>query len=132
MRRLLAYMKPYRRAVLFSLVLLFFTSLLQVVGPLLSKMAIDRYIAPAPSGMRTPLDAILSADPWIGIGQISLVYLFAVIGGFLCDFGETYLMQWTGQKAMFDLRRELMAHLQKLDIAFFDRNPVGRLVTRVT
>jgi ATP-binding cassette, subfamily B, multidrug efflux pump len=132
MRRLLAYMKPYRRAVLLSLVLLFFTSLLQVAGPLLSKMAIDRYIAPAPSTTRTPLDAFLSSDPWIGLGQISMLYLLAVIGSFFCDFGETYMMQWTGQKAMFDLRRELMAHLQKLDLAFFDRNPVGRLVTRVT
>src|ERR1700731_4451175 len=106
MRRLLAYMKPYRRAVLLSLVLLFFTSLLQVAGPLLSKMAIDRYIAPAPSTMHTPLDAFLSSDPWIGLGQISMLYLLAVIGSFFCDFGETYMMQWTGQKAMFDLRRE--------------------------
>src|SRR2546421_10831640 len=105
MRRLLAYMKPYRHAVLVSLALLFVTSLLQVLGPLLAKIAIDRYIVPAQSHIRTPLDRILSADPWIGIGQISIVYLLAVIGSFLCDFGETYLMQWTGQKAMFDLRR---------------------------
>src|ERR1051326_2495647 len=132
MRRLLAYMKPYRHAVLVSLALLFVTSLLQVAGPLLVKMAIDRYIVPSPSRLRTPLDPFLSTDPWIGIAQISLVYLLAVIGSFFCDFGETYLMQGTGQKAMFDLRRELMAHLQKLDIVFFDRNPVGRLVTRVT
>ena len=98
MRRLLAYMKPYRRAVLVSLALLFVTSVLQVLGPLLAKMAIDRYISPVPSRMRTPLDPILSADPWIGLAQISLVYLLAVIGALLCDFGETYLMQWTGQR----------------------------------
>ena len=48
------------------------------------------------------------------------------------EFGQSYLMQWTGQNAMFDLRRQIMAHLQKLDVQFFDRNPVGRLVTRVT
>src|SRR5579864_9062043 len=132
MRRLLAYMQPYRRTVLVSLLLLFANSVLQVLGPLLTKLAIDRYIAPVPTRVHTPLDPFLSADPWIGIAQISFVYLLAVIGALLCDFGETYLMQWTGQKAMFDLRRELMAHLQQLDIAFFDRNPVGRLVTRVT
>ena len=132
MRRLLSYMKPYRRTVLVSLVLLLVNSILQVLGPLLTKMAVDRYIDPAPQRFHTPLDSFLSVDPWIGIAQISFVYLLAVIGGFLCDFGETYLMQWTGQKAMFDLRRELMAHLQKLDIVYFDRNPVGRLVTRVT
>src|ERR1700693_1658918 len=64
--------------------------------------------------------------------QISFLYLLSIGAALLCDFGEQYLMQWVGQKAMFDLRRELMAHLQRLDIAFFDRNPVGRLVTRLT
>ena len=78
------------------------------------------------------LDAWLSADPWTGLAQISLVYLAVVIGALVLEFGQTYLMQWTGQHAMFDLRRELMAHLQKLDVQYFDRNPVGRLVTRVT
>ena len=82
--------------------------------------------------MQTPLDAWLSADPWTGIAQISLLYLFVILGILLIDFGQSYLMQWTGQNAMFDLRREIMAHLQKLDVQFFDRNPVGRLVTRVT
>src|SRR5260370_16028548 len=50
----------------------------------------------------------------------------------LCDFGEQYLMQWVGKRAMFDLRRQLMCHLKKLDLGFYDRNPVGRLVTRIT
>ena len=53
-------------------------------------------------------------------------------GNFVCEFIQMYLMQYTGQLAMFDLRRQLMAHLQRLDLAFYDRNPVGRLVTRVT
>jgi ATP-binding cassette subfamily B protein len=132
MRRLLSYMKPYQRTVGISLALLLVNSVLQVVGPLLTKITIDRYIAPSPSHGHLPFVGLLSADPWTGIAQISFVYLLAVIGSFLCDFGETYLMQWTGQKAMFDLRRELMGHLQKLDIPYFDRNPVGRLVTRVT
>jgi ATP-binding cassette subfamily B multidrug efflux pump len=132
MRRLLGYMKPYRRTVFVSLVLLLFNSLLQILGPLLTKLVVDRYIAPAPSRNFGLLDRVLPADPWIGIAAISFVYLLAVAGAFVCDFGETYLMNWTGQKAMFDLRRDLMGHLQQLDIAFYDRNPVGRLVTRVT
>ncbi len=132
MRRLLTYMRPYKNTVGISLILLFFNSLLQIAGPLLTKLAIDRYIAPAPNRSVTPIDAYLATDPWTGIAQISFLYLLSVIGGLLCDFGQTYLMQWTGQKAMFDLRRELMAHMQTLDISFFDRNPVGRLVTRVT
>ena len=63
---------------------------------------------------------------------MSFVFLIALVGALLCDFGEQYLMQWVGQKAMFDLRRQLMAHLQRLDLSFYDRNPVGRLVTRIT
>ena len=64
--------------------------------------------------------------------QLSLLYLIALVGALLCDFGEQYLMQWVGQKAMFDLRREIMTQLQRLDLAFYDHNPVGRLVTRIT
>jgi ATP-binding cassette, subfamily B, multidrug efflux pump len=132
MGRLLSYMRPYYRVVLIALILLIFNSLFQVVGPLLTKLAIDRYLVPPPIPIRTPLDAYLSADAWTGLVQISLLYLIAIIGAFLTDFSETYLMQWTGQKAMFDLRKELMGHLQRLDLRYYDRNPVGRLVTRVT
>ena len=64
--------------------------------------------------------------------MISLFYLASLAGTFVFEFAQMYIMQYTGQKAMFDLRRQLMEHLQSLDIVFFDRNPVGRLVTRVT
>ncbi len=132
MRRLLVYMRPYRWTVAASLVLLLGTSMLQIVGPLLTKLAIDRYLVPAPVPAHTPLDRFLSPDPWTGMFQISLVYLASIVIGLLCDFGQSYLMQWTGQRAMFDLRRDLMRQLQRLDVAYFDRNPVGRLITRVT
>jgi ATP-binding cassette subfamily B protein len=126
-------MWPYRYAVFVSLVLLGINSLLQVAGPLLMKMAVDRYLAPTPEQtMRTPIDSYLSTDPWMGLAQVSLLYLAVVVGILIFEFGQTYLMQRTGQHAMFDLRRDLMSQLQKLDIRFFDRNPVGRLVTRVT
>lgn len=132
MRRLLTYMKPYRAAVTASLILLLLNSLLQVIGPLLTKLAIDRYLVPVSHPSKTPIDGWLSHDPWTGLIQLSALYLIAILFGFLFDFGQTYLMQLTGQRAMFDLRRELMTHLQTLDIKFFDHNPVGRLVTRVT
>lgn len=132
MRRLLTYMRPYRGAVAASLILLLLNSLLQVIGPLLTKMAIDRYLVPVSHPSKTPIDGWLSHDPWTGLIQLSVLYLIAILFGFFFDFGETYLMQLTGQRAMFDLRRELMTHLQTLDIKFFDNNPVGRLVTRVT
>ena len=68
----------------------------------------------------------------VGIAQISGLFLGVLLLGFLFEFTQTYLMQWTGQKVMFDLRSQLYRHLQRMDIAFFDKNPVGRLVTRVT
>ncbi|HMF77805.1 MAG TPA: ABC transporter ATP-binding protein [Bryobacteraceae bacterium] len=133
MRRLLTYMKPYSAVVAASLALLLVDSLLQIIGPLLTKLAVDRYLAPTGHAETLPvLDRWLAHDPGTGLTQLALAYLAVVVFGFFFDFGQTYLMQWTGQRAMFDLRRELMTHLQTLDVAYFDKNPVGRLVTRVT
>ncbi|HXI38807.1 MAG TPA: ABC transporter ATP-binding protein, partial [Bryobacteraceae bacterium] len=132
MRRLLGYLRPYAGYITLSLLFLFVYSALQVCGPLLTKIAVDRYLLPVPKQITTPIDGYLSMDRWTGLTQVSLLYLGVLIGGFLSSFGQAYIMQYTGQRAMFDLRRELMSHLQRLDIAFFDRNPIGRLVTRVT
>lgn len=134
MRRLLRYLKPYRRFVFASLALLVVDSLLQSIGPLLTKMAVDRYLVPAgrPQTLFPILNSWLSADPVNGLAQLAGLYFAVVVFGFVFDFSQTYIMQWTGQRAMFDLRRELMSHLQTLDLVFFDKNPVGRLVTRLT
>ena len=130
MRRLLGYMRPYRTLVALSLVFLLIQSVFQVMGPLLTKTAIDKYLRP--NGASTFLDPLLPAGPWAGLSRIGLLYLAVLAGVFVTEFAQTYLMQYTGQLAMFDLRKQLMEHLQGLDLAFFDRNPVGRLVTRVT
>jgi ATP-binding cassette subfamily B multidrug efflux pump len=132
MRRLLGYMRPYRKWVVGSLLFLLVQSGFQVVGPLLTRAAVDRYLQSSRTPVHTLLDPILPADPWSGLTRIGLLYLGVLVGMFLTEFAQTYLMQYTGQLAMFDLRRQLMEHLQRLDIAFYDRNPVGRLVTRVT
>jgi len=132
MRRLLGYVRPYKFPVLIALLFLLLNAALQVVGPLLTKIAVDRYLVPSGQPTAPLLNRFLAHDPWTGLTQISFVYLLALIGALLCDFGEQYLMQWVGQKAMFDLRRQLMGHLQQLDLAFYDHNPVGRLVTRIT
>src|SRR5258708_37588095 len=123
MGRLVRYLRPYRGAVIVSLTFLLLQSLTQVAGPLLTKFAIDRYL----TNPGIPVNEV-----WAGLAQISALYFAALLIGFLCEFAETYLMQRTGQLAMFDLRRELMEHLQRLDVSFYDRNPVGRLITRVT
>jgi ATP-binding cassette subfamily B protein len=130
MRRLLRYMYPYRSKIAVSLVCLLGYSLLQVCGPLLTKIAVDRYLAP--SGQAGPLDWMLSRDAFLGIAQISALYFAVLAGIFLTEFGQMYIMQSIGQYAMFDLRKELMIHMQKMHVGFFDKNPVGRLVTRLT
>ncbi len=134
MKRLLHYLKPYWRLVCASLALLVVDSLLQSIGPLITKIAVDRYLVPAQHALAIfpTLTGWLSNNALTGLTQLAGVYFAVVALGFVFDFAQTYLMQWTGQRAMFDLRRELMAHLQTLDIVYFDRNPVGRLVTRLT
>ena len=132
MGRLLLYMRPYWKLVALSLVFLLGQSGLQVLGPLLTKVAIDRYVSPSAGSASTFFDSLLPADPWSGLSRVGLLYLSVIFATFVSEFFQMYLMQYTGQRAMFDLRRQLMEHLQHLDLSFYDRNPVGRLVTRVT
>jgi ATP-binding cassette subfamily B protein len=131
MRRLVRYMRPYVGTIAISIAFLLTQSVCQIAGPLLTKTAIDRYLVPS-GRAKSILDPWLPSNAWEGILFIASLYLCVVTLSFLLDFGQTYLMQWTGQRAMFDLRRDLMAKLQTLDVSYFDRNPVGRLMTRVT
>jgi len=102
-----------------------------VLGPYLTKVAIDRYLANRTQA-HSLLDRFLSSRPMTGIAQIAALYLGLLLISFVFEFTQTYIMQWAGQKVMFDLRAQIFRHLQRLHIAFFDHNPVGRLVTRVT
>src|SRR5947209_16454619 len=104
MRRLLGYLWPYRALIGAALVFLILNSVLQVAGPLLTKVAIDRYLAPNPDRIVTPLDPLLPNDPVAGLTRVSLLYLAALFGIFLFEFAQMYIMQYIGQKAMFDLR----------------------------
>ena len=117
MRRLLTYLRPYRRDASLALAAIIAGSVLQLAQPYLMKLAIDRYI---PS---RDLD---------GIDRIAVAYLFILAGSFVLEFSQTWLLQMTGQRIMFDMRMQIYGHLQRLDLRFYDRNPVGRLMTRVT
>lgn len=130
--RLVRYLRPYRGAVAASLACLLLHSLLQVAGPLLTKFTIDSYLTGRDAGAPTLWGWVLPAEATRGLVVVTLVYLSALLAGMLAEFAQTWLTQWTGQRAMFDLRRDLMRRLQELDIPYFDRHPVGRLVTRVT
>jgi len=132
MRRLLTYMRPHWGKVLGAGLLLSLSSLLQIVGPLLSRLAVDRYTAPVAAPVPTIIDGWLPSDRWSGIAAVSAAYLAILALIALFDAAQSCLMQWAGQLAMSDLRRQVMERLQRLDIEYFDRNPVGRVVTRAT
>ena len=117
MRRLLAYLAPYKLVVAVSLVLVLLVSALKLVGPILTKVAIDDYIAAGDLG---------------GLNLVALVYVAALMAQFVISYFQIYIMNMAGQRVMADMRREIFSHLQRLHPAYFDKNPVGRLVTRVT
>jgi len=117
LRRLLRYLRPYWAPVLASFLLIVVMAGLDLVGPYLTKVAIDRYIRQGNAS---------------GLDTIALLYLGSLLLAFVVRFGQVFILQMTGQKVMMDLRREIYAHLQRLHVGFFDQNPVGRLMTRVT
>src|SRR5262249_8393076 len=117
LRRLLRYLRPYWPAVLVSFVFIVLMSGLDLVGPYLTKVAIDRYIRQGDAR---------------GLDGVAALYLFTLIAAFAVRFGQVYILSMTGQRVMMDLRREIYSHLQRLHVGFFDHNPVGRLMTRVT
>jgi ATP-binding cassette subfamily B multidrug efflux pump len=116
-RRLLKYAAPYKRLVFLGIVLTLLASFLQLPGPYLTKLAIDNYIA---------------VKNLHGLYFILIIYLLALILVFLTQYSQIYITQYFGQKLMFDLRSTVFKHLQSLSLKFFDKNPVGRLMTRVT
>jgi ATP-binding cassette subfamily B protein len=117
MRRLLTYLRPYWRQVGVALVAIIAGAAAQLAQPYLIKLAIDRFIA------------VRRLD---GLGRLALAYLAILVAGFALEYLQTWTMQMTGQRIMFDLRMAIYGHLQRLDLGYYDRNPVGRLMTRVT
>jgi len=117
MRRLLGYVRPYIGLVALSVVLLLLSSSASLTGPYLVRIGIDRYITPG--RLR-------------GLGSLTAIYLAILAAGFIFRYLQSYLMQLVGQRAMYDLRLALFAHLQRLSVRFYTHTPVGRLITRIT
>jgi ATP-binding cassette subfamily B multidrug efflux pump len=132
MRRLLTYLRPYKLQAAISLVAILLKAGADVLGPYLTKIAVDRYMTARPALHPPSWTRWLSSKPMTGVTQIAGIYLGALVLSYLLEFVQTYLMQWTGQKVMFDMRRQIFRHIQRMHVSFFDRNPVGRLVTRLT
>src|ERR1700722_12040932 len=131
-RRLMTYLRPYKVQVILSAFSIIFKAGSDVMGPYLVKVAVAPYMSDTPPANLSWLARHLSPQPMTGITQLGLLYLGALLVTYLLEFLQTYTMQWTGQKIMFDLRSQIFRHLQRMSPAFFDHNPVGRLVTRVT
>lgn len=117
LRRLLVYLRPYRGLTVLAVLLLLGGAGLALVGPLLTQRALDVAIPARDTGL---------------LGTLALLFLAALVLEFLIEYGQTLLTTYLGQRVMYDLRMEIFNHLQRLSISYFDRNPVGRLMTRVT
>ena len=117
MKRLLKYTIPYRLLIFFGVFLTLLASLLQLAGPYLTKLAIDKYIA---------------GKQLSGLYLILFIYFFVLVLIFITQYGQIYVTQFFGQQLMRDIRSKIFKHIQSMSLSFFDRNPVGRLMTRVT
>ncbi len=117
MRRLLTYLRPYKGQVALALVAIIANAGLALAPPYLTKLAIDRYIP---------------AGDYAGLARMAAMYLAVLVSSFVCEFTQMWTLQMMGQRIMFDIRMQIYRHLQRLDLRFYDRNPVGRLMTRVT
>lgn len=133
-RRLLGYARPYRNGIIAAVALTITYALLEGVIPLFFKVAIDFYMVASP--VADPKLAFatryLPDDPWAGINLLGGIFLGILAVTFLLEYALRRLTLVIGQRVMYDLRKEIFSHLQRLSVSFYDRNPVGRLVTRVT
>jgi len=125
-RRLVKYLWPYRWQVVIAVSMTLGVALMGNVGPYLFHIAIDHYIVPGAS------HSIARNIAVIGITWLVLAYLISLLANFGLQYAQVRIMQSVGQKTMYDLRKEIFEHLQRLPMSFFDRSPVGRLVTRAT
>jgi len=125
-RRLLQYLKPYQWRVIFALLLTLVVTPLELVPPYLFKIGVDAYIVPGANHLLEESAALR------GLLWVSLAYLGALLLGFAVQYVQIRVMQHVGQETMCDVRNEVFGHLQRLPLSYYDRTPVGRLVTRVT
>jgi ATP-binding cassette subfamily B multidrug efflux pump len=126
MRRLLGYLRPYRGLVIVALAIILGISVTEAAPPVIAKFIVDNAIAPAVNGQIGTDEGLARLAP------LGFAYIVVLLIGSGLRYAQTMLASYVGNKAMYDLRVQLFAHLQSLSLTFFDRNPVGRLMTRIT
>src|SRR6266700_3786673 len=126
LRRLMTYLRPYKWSVVFAIFLTLLVVPLEILGPHLFGLAVDKYIIPGSNHELPVLEALR------GVVLLSLASLAALLLSFAVQYLQVRIMQNVGQRTLYDLRKEIFERLQRLPMGFFDRNPVGRLVTRAT
>ena len=140
-RRLLYYLRPYRVRATVSVALVIFSSILEVAGPAIIAIAVDLFVKPVHGAQTIGVSGWVGEwlrahgfvfDALAGINAAALIYLVTLVAGFGVLYTQMVMMNLMGQYIMYDLRKQIFTHLQRLDVQFFDRNPVGRLMTRVT
>src|SRR5690242_2801337 len=117
MRRIIAYVKPYKLQVLIAFVLIFATAAVDLITPYLTGYAIDHAITPKRPDLLAPIVA---------------VFIGSLVASFILRYAQNYIMQVIGQGVMYDIRYQIFSHLQNQSLSYFDRNPVGRLISRLT
>ena len=125
MRRLLTYVRPYMRLAILALVLLVLVSVIDLAGPALVGFGIDRYIVPQ-------TQSLSASGRGLGLLGVASVYLLILLVGLALRYLHVLMLSIIGQRIMFDMRSQMFEHLQRLSLSFFDHNPVGRLMTRLT
>lgn len=131
LKRLWQYLRPYSGAAGCSLALLMLHSALGACWPFLTQVAVDRYLKPDPSGTSF-LDPYLPSEPLEGVLWVVGLYALILVLSGAARAAQIHTMNFTGQRVMRDIRREIFGHLQQLPVPYFDRTPSGRLITRAT
>jgi ATP-binding cassette, subfamily B, multidrug efflux pump len=125
-RRLWRYIRPYQRTVYITALFASLMVVVDLLAPFLTQVAIDQYIAPK------GVSALSIDERERGVLVIAVVFLLTLCLGFVLRYFQNYLLSIVGQRVMYDMRSNMFGHLQRLSLSFFDRNPVGRLMTRIT
>jgi ATP-binding cassette subfamily B protein len=125
-RRLMKYLRPYRWYVVAAVSLTLGVTAMEIVAPYLFHIAVDKYIVPGFN------NSISGSEALKGLLWVVAASAGALTGSFGLQYAQVRIMQWVGQETMYDLRKEIFEHLQRLPMSYFDHSPVGRLVTRAT